>query len=84
MGVIQGYLTRSVLKISGVINCFYLLETLHFCLEHIYLTLDNSKLAKFDQGYPQTVLRSAVVIGGWGIYMFSIVPKAYRYTEIGI
>ena len=41
-------------------------------------------LAKFDQVHPQTALRSAVVIGGWGIYMLSIVPKAYRYTEIGI
>ena len=29
-GVIQGELNRSVLKISGVINCFYLLENLHF------------------------------------------------------
>ena len=26
-GVIQGELTMSVLRISGVINCFYLLET---------------------------------------------------------
>ena len=33
-GVIQGELTRSVLKISGVINCFYLLENLQFCLVH--------------------------------------------------
>ena len=33
-GVIQGELTRSVLKISGVINYFNLLENLHFCLEH--------------------------------------------------
>ena len=40
-------------------------------------------LAKFDQVHPQTALRSAVVIGGWGIYMLSIVPKAYTYTEIG-
>ena len=39
-------------------------------------------LAKFDQVHPQTALRSAVVIGGWGIYMLSIVPKAYPYTEI--
>ena len=35
--VIQGELTRSVLKISGVINCFYLLETLHFCLVHVHV-----------------------------------------------
>ena len=41
-------------------------------------------LAKFDQVHPQTDLRSAVVIGGWGIIMLSIVPKAYPYTEIGI
>ena len=41
-------------------------------------------LVKFDQVHPQTALRSAVVIGGWGIYMLSIVPKAYLYTEIGI
>ena len=34
-GVIQGEITRSVLKISGVINCFYLLENLHFCLVHV-------------------------------------------------
>ena len=40
-GVIQGELTWSVLKISGVINCFYLLENLHFCLVrvHVYDTL---------------------------------------------
>ena len=41
-------------------------------------------LAKFDRVHPQTALRSAVVIGGWGIYMLSIVPKAYPSTEIGI
>ena len=41
-------------------------------------------LAKFDQVHSQTALRSAVVIGGLGIYMLSIVPKAYPYTEIGI
>ena len=36
-GVYQGDLTRSVLKISGVINRFYLLETLHFCLVHVHV-----------------------------------------------
>ena len=36
-GVIQGKLTWSVLKISGVINCFYLLENLHFCLVHVHV-----------------------------------------------
>ena len=34
-GVIQGEITRSVLKVSGVINCFYLLDNLHFCLVHV-------------------------------------------------
>ena len=33
-GIIQGELTRSVLKISGVINCFYLLQNQQFCLVH--------------------------------------------------
>ena len=39
-GVIQGEITGLVLRISGVINCFYLRETLHFCLvhEHVYDT----------------------------------------------
>ena len=36
-GVIQRELTRSVLKISGVINCFYLLENLYFCLVHVHV-----------------------------------------------
>ena len=36
-GVYQGDLTWSVLKISGVMNCFYLLETLHFCLVHVHV-----------------------------------------------
>ena len=36
-GVIQGELTESVLKISGVINCFYSLENLHFCLVHVHV-----------------------------------------------
>ena len=36
-GVIQGELTWSVLKISGVINCFYKLENLHFCLVHVHV-----------------------------------------------
>ena len=35
--VIQGELTQSVLKISGVINCYYLLENLHFCLVHVHV-----------------------------------------------
>ena len=36
-GVIQGDLTRSALKISDVINCFFLLENLHFCLVHVHV-----------------------------------------------
>ena len=36
-GVIQGEITRLVLKIIGVINYFYLLETLHFCLVYVHV-----------------------------------------------
>ena len=36
VGVILGELIGSVLKISGVINCFCLLENLHFCLVHVH------------------------------------------------
>ena len=36
-GVIQGEITRLILKISGVINYFYLLETLHFCLVYVHV-----------------------------------------------
>ena len=36
-GVSQGKLTLSVLRISGVIDCFYLLETLHFCLIYVHV-----------------------------------------------
>ena len=36
-GVIQGEITRLVLRISGVINHFYLLETLHFCLVYVHV-----------------------------------------------
>ena len=39
-------------------------------------------LAKFDQVHPQTALRSAVVIGGWGIYMLSIVSKHIRMQKL--
>ena len=47
-GVIQGELTPSVLKISGVIHCFYLLEHLHFCLAHVHVydTLCKQNLTK--------------------------------------
>ena len=34
-GVIQGEITRLVLRISGVLNYFYLLETLHVCLVYV-------------------------------------------------
>ena len=36
-GVIQGEITQLVLRISGVINFFYLLETLHFCLVYVHV-----------------------------------------------
>ena len=39
-------------------------------------------LAKFDQGHPKTALRSAVVIGGWGIYMLIIAPRAFRIQKL--
>ena len=35
--VIQGEITRLVLRISGVINYFYLLETLHFFLVYVHV-----------------------------------------------
>ena len=39
-------------------------------------------LAKFDQGHPKTDLGSAVVIGGWGIYMLIIAPRAFRIQKL--
>ena len=39
-------------------------------------------LAKFDQGHPKTALRFAVVIGGWGIYMLIIAPRAFRIQKL--
>ena len=36
-GVIQGEITLSILRISGVINYFYLLETLYFCLVYVHV-----------------------------------------------
>ena len=36
-GVIQGEITRLVLRISGVFNYFYLLEILHFCLVYVHV-----------------------------------------------
>ena len=36
-GVIQGEITRLILRISGAINYFYLLETLHFCLVYVHV-----------------------------------------------
>ena len=38
-------------------------------------------LAKVDLGHPKTALRSAVVIGGWGICMPIIVHRAFRNTH---
>ena len=39
-------------------------------------------LAKYDQGHPKTALRSAVVIGGWGIYMLIIAPIAFLIQKL--
>ena len=39
-------------------------------------------LAKFDQGHPQTAMRSVVVIAGWGIYMLIIAPRAVRIQKL--
>ena len=39
-------------------------------------------LAKYDQGHPQTTMRSAVVIGGWGIYMLGLAPGAFRIQKL--
>ena len=39
-------------------------------------------LAKFDQGHPKTALRSAVVIGWWGIYVLIIAPRAFRIQQL--
>ena len=36
-GEIQGEITRLVLRISGVVNDFYLLEPLHFCLVYVHV-----------------------------------------------
>ena len=76
-GVIQGEITRLVLRISGVINYFYLLETLQFCLVYVHV-YDTRCWQKYDQGHPQIAMRSAVVIGGWGIHMLIIAPRAFR------
>ena len=39
-------------------------------------------LAKYDQGHPQTAMRSEVVIGGWGIYMLIIAPRAFLIQKL--
>ena len=39
-------------------------------------------LAKYDQGHSQTTMRSAVAIGGWGIYMLIIAPRAFRMHKL--
>ena len=41
-------------------------------------------LVKFDQGHPETALRSAVVICGWGIYMLIIAPRAFSKQKLEI
>ena len=38
-------------------------------------------LAKFDQGHPKTALRSAIVIGGWGIHMLIIAPRVFHIQK---
>ena len=80
-GVIQGDITQSVLKISSVINCFYLLENLHFSLVyvHVYGTRCWQNSTKVTLKHPS--LRSAVVICGWGIYMLIIDPRAFRIQK---
>ena len=39
-------------------------------------------LAKFDQGHHKTALRSAVVIGGWGIYMLIIATRTFFIQKL--
>ena len=39
-------------------------------------------LAKLDQGHPKAALRSAVVIGRWGIYMLIIPQRAFRIQKL--
>ena len=39
-------------------------------------------LAKIDQGYPKTDLRSAVLIGGWGIDMLIITPGTFCIQKL--
>ena len=39
-------------------------------------------LEKFDLGLPKTALRSAVVIGGWGVYMVIIAPRAFSIQKL--
>ena len=46
----------------------------------MYMTL--FVLSKFDQGHPKTALRSTVLIGGWGIYMLIIAPRAFRIHKL--
>ena len=39
-------------------------------------------LANYDQGHLQTAMRSAVVIGGLGIYLLIIAPRAFRIQKL--
>ena len=41
-------------------------------------------LAKYDQGHHQTAMRSAGVIGGWGIYMLLLLPEHSVYKNWNI
>ena len=80
-GVIQGEITRLVLRISGGINYFLFTRDSTFLL-CICTCLCHQMLAKYDQGHPQTAMRSAVVIGGWGIYMLIIASRAFRIQKL--
>ena len=39
-------------------------------------------LEKFDQVHLKTALISAIVIGGWGIYMLIIAPRAFLIQKL--
>ena len=46
---------------------------------YMYMIPDVSK---YDQGHPQTAMRSAEVIGGWSIYMLIIAPRAFSIQKL--
>ena len=39
-------------------------------------------LANYDLGHHQTAMRSAVVVGGWGVYMLIFAPRAFRIQKL--